>query len=512
MAPKVNCSICGKSADSSLDNCPHCGSPIEAGRVAPPPPIASGSSDDQCPSCGAAVQDGDIVCVRCGVNLLTGHQVAQKKPEYVAPPPSKAPYIVGALVVIVVLLVGGLVYVLMQDPIKGARQKARAGDTPGAINQLLKYTDSHQNDGDAFAMLGRLYWQSKQYVEASSCFDTASRLNPEEEDLAFMAVLAAGKLPGDTGTSRQLDALKRMTKDHPDNAQARKMLALAQGAAGEFRSSDGNLTAWAALANAPEEVATYRAIIQAMDGDYAAASASLISAGSGNSAASLAKGYLASLEGEPAKAVAVLADAVDSANGATSEVATTRLGLLYMAEGDFDKALPLLRPAQGRAASDSGRFFYGLCLQTAGLGDDALTEFDRLVSGGGEFAEDAAIQMAIAYSDRDQFDRAEESIRKARQFGTSARLYTVEGQILALQGDFTGAQGLYRKAILEDPDYPAVHLEHGLVYVRMGALNEGVRELERYLELADDGVAGARVNEIDLLVKQLQQALDRAKS
>ena len=78
-----------------------------------------------------------------------------------------------------------------------------------------------------------------------------------------------------------------------------------------------------------------------------------------------------------------------------------------------------------------------------------------------------------------------------------------------LQGDLTGAQESFRKAIAANEAYPAAHLEHGLAYVSRGALSEGIRELKRYLELVEDGVPGGRVNEVDLLVIQLEQASER---
>ena len=37
MGAKINCSICGKLTDSSLENCPHCGSPTQVGRPPAPP-------------------------------------------------------------------------------------------------------------------------------------------------------------------------------------------------------------------------------------------------------------------------------------------------------------------------------------------------------------------------------------------------------------------------------------------------------------------------------------------
>ncbi|MCF6286597.1 MAG: zinc ribbon domain-containing protein, partial [Candidatus Hydrogenedentes bacterium] len=230
----MNCSICWKLTDPSLENCPHCGSPNETGGS----PASSSSEDvrdakgDQCPSCGSPVQDGDIVCVRCGVNLLTGDQVAQKQEVETEDETNRTPYVVGTLAVVVVVLVAALAFVLLQDPIKDARQKARFGDILGAINILQKHTDTEEDDVDAFAMLGRLYWQAQQYPDASTAFDTASRLRASDEDLAFMAVLAAGKIPGDAAAGRQLSALKRMVANHPNNERAQKMLTLALGSAG----------------------------------------------------------------------------------------------------------------------------------------------------------------------------------------------------------------------------------------------------------------------------------------
>lgn len=508
MAAKVNCSICGKLTDPALDNCPHCGSPVEVGRAIAP--AVAPPQGDSCPSCGTPVQDGDIVCVRCGVNLLTGHQVAQKHQEVAVPETNKAPFIVGGAVVTVLVIVGALAFVFLRDPVQGARQKARSGDVPGAIAMLQQYTDRVDDDVDAFAMLGRLYWQMQQFADASTAFETASRLRPGDEDLAYMSVIVAGKIPGAGGMSRQLAALKRMAENHPNSERAQKMAALAEGIAGEYSASESHLDSWSSLAGGSEEVAAYRGIVSAMRGDLEGARAALGDVAGEDENARLAQGYLASLEGEPERAAALLSETLDGSPGLDS-AAASRLGLLHMAQGDFDKALPLLRPAQGDAPSENGRFFYALCLQTAGLGDDALMEYDRLVSGGGNFAKEGAIQMAIIYLARGQQEQAAEAIRKAKTFGTSPRLYTVEGQLAAFQGDFPGAQDAYRRAVQEDDGYPAAHLEQGLVFVRRGALAEGVRELERYIALSDASVAGGRINEVDLLVKQLQQTLEKGQ-
>lgn len=507
MGAKINCSICGKLTDASLDSCPHCGSPVTVGRApAPPTPIVGGSRTDHCPSCGTVVQDGDIVCVRCGVSLLTGHKVINDKEESAPGAAGRSvPYgLLGAAAVLVLAGAGIAAFFLLRDPVQQARQQAKSGDLLGAVNLLKKHTDRAPEDGDAQAVLGRLYMQTEQYPDAASAFDAASRLAPNDEDLAFMAVIAAGKIEGETGLQRQIAALERLVEAHPDNAQAVKMLALAQGAAGNLEASKGQLGRLAAVGQAPDEVAKYQGIVDALAGDYPAARSALAGASEADPGVRAAQGYLSSLEGDAFAAADALSAVVTGGQDPDVE-AKTRLGLLYMAQGQFDEALPLLRPVDGGRPSDSARFFYALCLQTSGMGDEALMDFERLVSGGGTFAEDAAIQMAMIYLDRDEIDRAAEATRKARKFGSSARLHTLEGTIAALQGGEADAQEQFRTAIRADADYPAAHLEQGLMYVRRGVLAEGIRELELYLTLADPAIPGGRISEVELLVKQLKQ-------
>ncbi|MBX3177931.1 MAG: tetratricopeptide repeat protein [Candidatus Hydrogenedentes bacterium] len=509
MGAKINCSICGKPVDSDMENCPHCGSPVKVGRpivpVTPSPPlVASGA---QCPSCGAAVQDGDIVCVRCGVNLLTGQQVVKKDAAASGPAVrSNTPMLLLGLAAAVLLVVGGVaLFMFLRDPVNEARTMARSGDLLGATGLLQKHTASFPDDAQAFALLGRLQLQTQQYPDAASSFDTASSLRPSDKELGYLAVLAAGRIPGETGMQRQIAALQRLVEHHPDDQRALRMLALAQGATGAEEASGRTLEQLSSAGGDPGEVATYRGVTSALRGDFASAHGALDGAPPDSADAQLARGYLAGLEGETMKAAARL-DAVVSAGGPVDSEARTRLGLLQMAQGNFDQALPLLRPVDAGRPSDGARFFYGLCLQTAGLEDEALQEYERLVSGESRYAEDAAIQMAIIYLKRDQVDRAAESTRQGRKFGSSARLFTVEGQVAARQGDESAAQDLFRKALQADPDYPAAHLESGLTYIRRGVLSEGVRSLRRYLELVEGGVPGGRINEVDLLVKQLEQA------
>ncbi|HPO17047.1 MAG TPA: zinc ribbon domain-containing protein, partial [Candidatus Hydrogenedentes bacterium] len=75
----TNCPFCGKLTDPKLAACPHCGGPLrsKSSRLGG----ASGRSAPahQCPNCKSPVQEGDIICVRCGTNLLTGQKVAEEQ-------------------------------------------------------------------------------------------------------------------------------------------------------------------------------------------------------------------------------------------------------------------------------------------------------------------------------------------------------------------------------------------------------------------------------------------------
>ena len=78
----IKCPFCGGLADAASDNCIHCGGPLKSRAVQPG---AGKTAAVLCPACGAGVGPGDIVCVKCGTNLLTGQKIADEKQKEAKP-------------------------------------------------------------------------------------------------------------------------------------------------------------------------------------------------------------------------------------------------------------------------------------------------------------------------------------------------------------------------------------------------------------------------------------------
>jgi tetratricopeptide (TPR) repeat protein len=170
-----------------------------------------------------------------------------------------------------------------------------------------------------------------------------------------------------------------------------------------------------------------------------------------------------------------------------------------------------MREAKGTPdAPASTPFLYALCLQSSGLDSEALIEYEHVVSAGGDSAAEAAVQMALIYLTQDNLEKTQDMLTKATQLGgSSAKLYTVQGQLQVRQNNEAEAQQSFRHALQLDPNYAAAHLENGLTFIKRGVLPEGLSELERYLALVGPDNAPARSNEVELLVTQLKQTIDR---
>lgn len=511
MANMTNCPYCGKLTDPKLAACPHCGGPLRT--KAPQADAGAGRSAPRhkCPNCKSAVQEGDIICVRCGTNLLTGQKVAEEQPQEI--PHESRRWLplagIGLLVFLLIAGAGGLIYYLSQDPIAQAKKLA-ATNPLGAIAALQKYTDRHQQDGEAFLALGKLQWQNQQFTNAATAFETASRLDPANEEAAWLAVLASGKNEKEQGRTTFIAALRRVVENHPNNQQAWYMLALALGA---IHDSQGQLEALQkALALDPGHVPSHRmlGITFALQGDYPRAIEQFQKAEQllpNDSDTTAALGMIYSLEGSIAEAVEALTQAIKQQT-TLSTPAKMRLALLQLAQGNTEEALPLFREIKSaKDATPDALFFYALCLQANKLDTEAMTEFDRIANTDGPYAGEAAVQMALVYLQQENTDRAAEYVRRATQQGhSSAKLLTIQGRLDLLRGDSNAAIQAFRNATQKEPDYAAAHLELGLAYVNRSSITDGIAALKRYLELIGTNRAGTRAEEVELLLTQLQQS------
>lgn len=508
MAALVNCSYCGKLADPNLKSCPHCHKAMRVGGTSPS--ASTDRSPKQCPSCDSPVKDGDIICVRCGTNLLTGQKIMAEQAE-ASESRSGIPQSVwiGGVIVLVIIAIGVLAYLVSRDPLREATRLAQGGHLLDAITKASTALESNPENFDAHFLLGQLYWRGEDYANAAASFDEASQLAPANEAAGLLTVLASSKTQQRTSINMQVAALRRVTEHHPNNRDAWYLLALALGAMDDFVGQEDALKTVIELDGETTAYRHYLGVAQLLQKDYVAADAQLSSVSKDVGADGdlfATRGLLAASTGDVPAAIEGLEDAVRSGTS-IENLARARLGQLYMQQGDYNAALTQLKPAAAKSQrTDDVRFYLAVCLQALGLNAEALVKYEEVVQVNSKHSAEAALQLTIIYLSQGNLPKAREFSRQASQLkASSPRLHTAQGLLYAAEGDFAQAQQLYRQAISEDGTYPAAHLENGLLYIAQGATTEGLRELTRFLQLVGDASGNSRTQEIELLVEQLRQ-------
>ena len=510
VAPKIHCPVCGKLADPRLERCPHCETSLTRGFAGST--LAPSARGNKCPSCKSNVQDGDIICVRCGTNLLTGHKVAEEQ-EAVAVK-DRGPLLrylaFGAACLVLLAAAGALVYLVLQTPMSRAKRLRGEGRRLESIEIMEGYVKANPDGAEAQLLLGKLQYEERRYDRSVEALNAAAELDPEDEETALLAVAAASQSPGGSKLDGEMAALRRLA-ERDSGDMARFALGLGLGEKRDYAQSVAVLQEAAKAAPGGTEIPRSLGMALALSGDTAAARAALEQAleadpEEGDTLAAL--GILDHLDGRIDEAIGRLEGALDKGTAIATTV-QTRLGTIYMARGAYTNALPLLREA--KANPEAGAlvsFYYALCLEANGLDTQALEQYERIVAEGGLFAVDAAIQSALLFMAREDTRNAHEVIRQAIQLGAaSAKAYTIQARLYLIDNDPAEAQAALRQAIKAGPDYAPAHLENGLLYVSRGVLAEGVRALERYLQLtAETGAAEDRA-EIGTFVEQLRETM-----
>jgi tetratricopeptide (TPR) repeat protein len=458
------------------------------------------------------VREGDIICVRCGTNLLTGQKIADEQEEVVKRASNSQSWMFAVFTVVLLAVVAGGAYYFLQDPIKEAERLAAEGNSLEAIEVLREYAASNPGHVEAQLLLGKLNWRVGRYADAANAFDAAFDAAPQDPEPGRLAVLAAGRLATADGGQRQIEALERLAARHPDDAQAKHLLGLARGlqgdTAGQLQTLDTLVQQSPENANAHESLGIARAI----GGDTAGAAEALKRAESlGAQDVQVAMGLLAGLQGDDAAARTQLGSAVEQA-GAAEAYVQARLGLLYVADGEYQQALAAFNAAQSAPEIVAVvSFFRAICLKELGLQSDALAAFEQLSLGETDFAADAAVQTALIHMGTGELVRAEEALRRASQYGAAtAQFHTAQARLNSLNNQPAPARQALDNAKRLNSQYPAAYLESGLLHLRRQVEADGIRELERYVELAGKDNARGRVAEIQLLVEQLRQSMESA--
>lgn len=502
----INCPYCGKLTDPKLAACPHCGGPMQP-KAPPPPP----RSEHRCPTCSAPIQDGDIICVRCGTNLLTGQKITEeRKEEAAASARNLRPALLIAGGVLLAICIGLALYLLLQpNAVKRAQDLYREGRGLEAIHLLEEHVEAAPADVEAHRLLAEVRLANGQFLPAADSYETVRRLDPGDLAAGFRAVAALERAPGQAPLNRQATLLRTMTQDHPASERAWFLLALALARSGDSAAAIDAARRAAEIAGPTESAHKTQALAHAMEGDIEAARQHLNrirDAASADGDIAAAIGAVANLAGDTAESRAYLQQALEQ-GASVANIARARLGLLLLMEGNPQAAHPLLeQAARGAAPVPEAAFLDSLARYAMGQRAVAMTGLEAVVEQGGTLAAEASALLAALYLDAGNASRARDSLAYARQNNAPRALVeTLEGRLQLAEGDESGAQAAFRRAVEADPAYGGARLEMGLLYIRRGAINEGVRELERYLELVQDDPAAVRANEIRVLVQQLRQ-------
>ena len=512
MASMIDCPFCGKLTDPNLDNCPHCGGATPKKTQAYPQRKSASRGRQTCPNCKALVQDGDIICVVCGTNLLTGQMISEELPT-VAPTVDRTRWIiVGSVAAILFLgMVGLWLFLLQADPMTRAMRLIGDGDFLKAQDVLTDYVKREPDDTRALFELGKLQWRNGQQSAAADTFERTVSLNPAHRQAAIWAVVSLAS-SGASGSSRarQIALLERAVEREPDNSSLVYLLGLARSSRTDSEKKIEALRTAVEQKPTDESMHLSLGLSLALVGEYKDAGNELAISAEGSRALDTlaARGFMAGLAGDPDAGIELLQQAVAEQRLATRWQALTQLGKLLAEKGQFREAQPYLEEATRlRPGNDLALYLIGICYFAQDRSQDALDEFAR-VSSKGAYAHAAGVQTARIYLHIGDVPRAEDTIERVAALAPAdAEFYTVRGRVYAARNRNALAREAYSKAIEIDPDFAPAYLESGLLYVKNDDLGEGLKNLERYLILLGSDVAGTRAYEIRALTRQLRQTV-----
>ncbi len=504
----INCPYCGKLTDPKLDNCPHCGGYMRRAGAATG---KGGGQRQTCPNCHALVQDGDIVCVNCGTNLLTGQKITEEK-KVMARRRRMAPWALISVLVLVVLGAILLIYwfAYQGDAVSQARRLMGENQISAATGLLERHVQENPRDAAAQFLLGRSYWMNRQYSDAAAAFEAAADSDATNRDAFMLAALAYAHGNSASDRERAEGVLDRMVRSFPDDAEAWHLLGLVRSANGNYAQGARALEEALALDPSLARGRTFLGIAKALQRDYPDARTHLdaaLNARPEDADLRAALGFVSGLEGDAPQAQEALRAAIQN-NTRVKSLALTQLARHLIVNGNFSGAVEQLNQAvTADPTNQTAKFLYGISLQAVGRLDDAINTFNELSQGTGPYAADSAALAAQAYVSQQKVDRAREAINRASELGAQGPFaYTVKGRMHALAGENNAAREAFKQAIAADAQYAPAYLEYGLFEItRDQAYTTGVRKLEQYLALLTPEERNVNAPRIQELIDQLRK-------
>ena len=460
------------------------------------------------------VQEGDIICVACGTNLLTGQKITEETQPVGSPKNNDMlPWLVGGtvLVVVCITLAALFYYMATNDPVARAQKLYEDFEYSEAQDILSNYVERDPDNEGAFELLGKVQWEASQFENAATSFERAVDINPGNIDAALWAVISLHAAGRTSTLNRQIDLLEQSSRVESNDPVVWYLLAMAKGVRGQPGDYTAQVNALQKVANLEEPEDTLRRGIAAgyaLQRDYRNAQFELDQLESADESDLAVRGILASMQGNIGLAISSLQEAADSGeNFGIRWQALTKLGQLMLQDGRFRDAERYLNEALLlESGNASVRYLHAMSLHAQGLVSEALSEYDTLMDQQGAFAAESGVQVAALYLGMGDVDNADRAITAASRIGAqSAAFHTVRGRVFSSMNNMNSARQSFEQAAKADKDYAPLYLERGLFYVKVEALGQGLLDLEQYLRLIGDDVRGTRAADIRELVRQLHQ-------
>lgn len=512
MANTVNCPVCGKLTDSRLDSCPHCGAYLK--RIGTQPAAPQVKKQKNCPQCQALVDEGDIICMACGTNLLTGQKIVEEAAQRKGMPIQLL--IAGMIAAILVIVVGIFwLYTATRNPYNTAMRLIQEREYLEAQTLLSEYVEEVPEDARALYELGRLQWRANQFDNAADSFSRAVEVDPRDANTALWAAVALSRGTASDSRRRQVTLLERATNVRRDDPALWYLLALARGTTGDREGQVEALKEVIRIRPTDESVRWSMGVSRALDGELAEAQSELemVREGPHRADALAALGFVAGLDRSRQRAIQYLEQALGAGGLSVSAQARTELGRLYMVDGDYQTAQQHFEQALAERPSDLlVQYLRSVCLEARGRRQDALEAYESITRERGAYAMEANVQAARIYLSMNMPDRARQAVDQAQRLGaTSAAYMTTRGRVLVMEENDASALDAFRQAINTDPRFSGAYLERGLLHVRNDNLAGGLKDLEAYLELVGTNTLGTKAADIRALTNQLRQASQDAQ-
>ena len=217
------CPHCSREIGEAAGKCPYCGGDLNSTTGAD---VASSTASDEgkCPYCSAELKPGDIICIQCGTNLLTGERVLAARAK---PARRRRGALVEVVVVLALVVVAGVaaaVWYLRHDYASEGRRLFLEGRLMEAGENYDKAIARNDREPRLFLESGLVELGRENYATAIERFGRVMELDPENKR-AQLLLGVSNALAGKTLT--ELSALEQAATMDPENGELHYILGLA---------------------------------------------------------------------------------------------------------------------------------------------------------------------------------------------------------------------------------------------------------------------------------------------